>query len=308
MLLASAVRATSASMEIQLNPNLASQVEQLLHKELSEEEPDPATLSTVRQIFARYGVPTDALVGQQAAQDYVVLAAHDQPVAFLQQLLPALKSAADSGTVSMNNYVYLRARLRQRQVEESSNQKSTHPELRDEIERLFRTDQNVRQKNGFNAKKMEEVDHRDAVQEQAIYTKYGVPTYAMVGPQAAKDFIVLIEHQPIEFMKQVLPKLKANVDIGQADPSNYASMFDRVQTDENKPQRYGENFVCTPEGKLVPSPIEDLAHLDQRRAEMGLLPMRLYAKLVVDNSPQGFCQKIAARDQNANIDSARSPK
>jgi hypothetical protein len=103
-------------------------------------------------------------------------------------------------------------------------------------------------------------------------------------------------------MKQVLPKLKANVDIGQADRSIYASLFDRVQTDEKKPQLYGMNFVCTPQGKLEPSPIEDIAHLDQRRAEMGLVPMRLYTKLVVENSPQGFCQKIAASGERRERD------
>lgn len=215
------------------NPRLVEQIEQLLQKELSEEKADPTTSSKVRQIFADHGVPTIALVGKQAAEDYIVLAGHDQPVTFLQQILPSLKKSAEAGEIPNTSYVYLRAVLRQRQIEESVNQTPTNPKLRDQIEGLFRADQEVRQSKGFDAQKMQEIDRRDGVQLRAIFAKYGVPTYTMVGPQAAKDFVVLIDHQPLEFMREVLPKLKQNVAVGQADPANYASMFDRVQADEN---------------------------------------------------------------------------
>jgi hypothetical protein len=66
-------------------------------RELSEDESDPATLSEVRQMSAQYGVPTADLVGQRVAEDYAVLAAHDQPVAFLQQVLAVLQRIAGSG-------------------------------------------------------------------------------------------------------------------------------------------------------------------------------------------------------------------
>jgi hypothetical protein len=280
------------------NPRLAEQIEQLLQKELSEEKADPTMSSKVRQIFVEHGVPTIAQVGQPAAEDYVVLAAHDQPVSFLQQILPSVKKSAEAGKILATSYVYLRALLRQRQIEESLNQTPTNPKLRDQIEELFKTDQAVRQNKDFDAKKMQEIDRRDAVQVRAIFAKYGVPTYRMVGPEAAKDFVVLVEHQPLEFMREVLPQLKQNVAAGQADPANYATMFDRVQTDEHKPQRYGMNFICTPDGRLAPSAIEDVAHLDQRRAEMGLLPMRLYSRLVTENSPQGFCEKVATGEKH----------
>jgi hypothetical protein len=76
-------------------------------------------------------------------------------------------------------------------------------------------------------------------------------------------------------------------------------MFDRVQTYRQGHQRYGQNFVCTAEAKLVPAPIEDAAHVDQRRAELGLLPMRLYSKLVLEHSPEGFCEKLATGGKHA---------
>jgi 3-hydroxymyristoyl/3-hydroxydecanoyl-(acyl carrier protein) dehydratase len=61
--------------------------------------------------------------------------------------------------------------------------------------------------------------------------------------------IILMKHQPVKFLKQVLPAVKVNVDIGQADPSNYASMFDRVQADEkliveNSPQNFATKIAA----------------------------------------------------------------
>jgi hypothetical protein len=54
----------------------------------------------------------------------------------------------------------------------------------------------------------------------------------------------MIQHQSPEFRRKVLPKLKANVDAGQADPGSYAMVFDRSQTDTGKKQMYGENLTC----------------------------------------------------------------
>jgi len=91
----------------------------------------------------------------------------------------------------------------------------------------------------------------------------------------------------------VLPKLRENVDRGEADPGDFAMMFDRAQVDDGKMQRYGANFACQPDGTLGPSPIDDAEHVDVRRAELGLLPMRLYARLLRQSMPPDFCKKVA---------------
>ncbi len=74
----------------------------------------------------------------------------------------------------------------------------------------------------------------------SIFARYGVPTYRLVGAQADSDFVMLIQHQSPEFRLKVLPKLKANVDAGQADPRSYAMMLDRTKTEAGEKQLDGE--------------------------------------------------------------------
>jgi hypothetical protein len=80
------------------------------------------------------------------------------------------------------------------------------------------------------------MDRRTAASLSAIFDRYGVPTYDMVGVRAAKGFVVMVQHHPAEFRREVLPKLKANVDRGQADPVAYAMVYDRAQRDQGKNQ------------------------------------------------------------------------
>ena len=66
-----------------------------------------------------------------------------------------------------------------------------------------------------------------------------MPTRSTVGPEAARQFVTMVQHQPPELRRAVLPKLRENVDRGEADPGDYAMMFDRAQVDDGTLQRYG---------------------------------------------------------------------
>jgi hypothetical protein len=57
---------------------------------------------------------------------------------------------------------------------------------------------------------------------------------------------------------------------------NIAYLTDRVLLAEGKKQLYGTQFTRE-KGELQPRPIEDAAHVDQRRAEAGLPPLAEYA-------------------------------
>jgi hypothetical protein len=119
-----------------------------------------------------------------------------------------------------------------------------------------------------------------------------VPTYDMVGMEAANDFVVMIQHQAPEFRRAALPKLKANVDAGQAEPGKYAMVYDRTQRDQGRNQLYGEQFECE-KGKLVEAPLDDPAQLNTRRAELGLMRIDLHARLLRHYSPD-MCGAAAA--------------
>jgi hypothetical protein len=58
-----------------------------------------------------------------------------------------------------------------------------------------------------------------------------------------------------------------------------ALLTDRVLVHDGQKQRYGSQFDVK-DGKLVAQPVEDLSHLDARRASLGLPPMAEYVKLM----------------------------
>jgi len=274
------------------DPALTARIKQLFQTVLTtESDKEEATAKAeAKEIFAKHGLPTIAEVGEEAAYEFIVLTTtYQQPREFQAQVLAKAKEAAARHDLPPDAVTFYEARLRvEKAKEEASTKAPTNPDLRDEIERLAKTDQAVRQQEGFDRKKMMETDQRNAAALQAIFDKYGVPTYAMVGPGAAGAFVVMVQHQPPQLRLQVLPKLKANVDAGQADPGSYALVYDRSQRDLGRKQLYGEQLECNEGGKLQEAPMEDEAHVNQRRAELGLMRVELYAWLVEQTMPQ-FC-------------------
>ena len=142
-----------------------------------------------------------------------------QPPDFRLQFFARVQEAAARQDLPADAVVFAEARRRQAEVDlRYKTHTPTQPKLRDQISRLIKDDQAVRDKAGFDIKKMEAADRRTAGPLKAIFDRHGVPTFDMVGVQAAKDFVVMVQHQAPAFREAVLPKLKANVDAGQAEP------------------------------------------------------------------------------------------
>jgi hypothetical protein len=262
---------------------LTARIEHLLHSALTtgDDKQEKAIEAEVRQIYKQRGLPAIADVGDKASYDFVFMICSPGGV------LDKVRAAAARHEIPADAAAYCEAHVRQESVKlEAMKHAPTEPQLRDEIERLYKVDQAVRQQNESDMEKMARTDREHAAPLEAIFAKYGVPTYRMVGPEGASDFVVMIQHQSPEFRAKVLPKLKANVEAGQADPGSYGMMFDRSQTDAGKKQMYGANLTCDTENpKLHKGPIEDEEHVDQRRAAIGLMRLELYTRLVIEMSP-----------------------
>jgi Family of unknown function (DUF6624) len=279
------------------NPALADRIERLVETFLTSDDDakQAAALSEARDIFAREGIPGVATVGDAASYGFVLMNMLGQSPALRVRFVESVREAAMRHELPEDAVAFARARMRQTSIEEQHrDQKPSDPALRDQISRLLEDDQAVRQKEGFDAKKMEAIDRRTAAPLKAIFDRYGVPTYDMVGVQAAKDFIVMVQHQSPELRKVVLPKLKANVDAGQADPAVYAMVYDRAQRDLGKNQLYGEQLECATGKSLALAPIDDEANVNRRRAESGLMRVELYARLVRLGSPD-MCASVQPR-------------
>jgi hypothetical protein len=278
------------------DPALAERIERLVDTFLSSDDDDKnaAVLSDARAIFEREGIPSLVKVGDSAAYGFVLINMLGQPPDFRLQFLTRVREAATRYELPEDALAFAEARRRQTEIEERYRTHTpSHPELRDRISRLLKEDQAVREKNGFDLKKMEEVDRRTAGPLKAILDRYGVPTYDMVGVQAAKDFVVMVQHQPPEFRLAVLPKLKVNVDAGQGDPGTYAMVYDRTQRDQGRNQLYGQQLECASGKALDVAPIDDAKNANVRRAELGLMRLELYARLVRQNSPD-LCGSAAS--------------
>jgi hypothetical protein len=278
------------------NAALTARIQRLVHNALftPDDKQEALAEAEAKAIYRQYGLPGTAAVGDEASYAFVMLICSADSRKVQAEVLRKAEDGARRGEIPADAADYCAAHVRQEAVKaEAKRRAPTNPALRDQIERLFKTDQAVREKNEFDMSKMERTDREHQPALEAMFAQYGVPTYRMVGPQAASNFVTMIQHQSPEFRLKLLPKLKANVEAGEADPGSYATVYDRSQTDAGKKQMYGQNLICDSEHpKLLTGPIEDEEHVNQRRAAIGLMRLELYTQLVVAMSPD-VCQAAA---------------
>ncbi|HEX2572138.1 MAG TPA: DUF6624 domain-containing protein [Polyangia bacterium] len=163
------------------------------------------------------------------------------------------------------------------------------PELAREIIEMAEIDQEVRARCGAAAAsgpldpalvaELQAVDERTTARMRDIVAVHGWPGRRMVGPQATFCAWLLVQHADHDraFQKQCLAALEQAVAAGEASPKEFAYLFDRVRVAEDKPQRYGTQFRRV-DGELVPEPIEDPEHVNERRLAIGLVTLEEYAQ------------------------------
>ncbi len=127
------------------------------------------------------------------------------------------------------------------------------------------------------AVKMGEIDRKNAAWLKGVIDKQGWPGATRVGQDGANAAWLLVQHADHDraFQKRCLGLLREAVQKGEATGQQLAYLTDRVLVGEGKKQVYGTQLQ-TVDGKLVPQPIGDEAHVDQRRKEAGLMPLKDY--------------------------------
>ncbi|TCO30735.1 hypothetical protein EV200_101173 [Pedobacter psychrotolerans] len=90
---------------------------------------------------------------------------------------------------------------------------------------------------------------------------------------------LVIDHADTAFIAKYFPILKLQSNKGIVAKRDLATLQDRMQLRSGKKQSYGTQTLKT--GNMVTIwPIDDVQNLDQRRKEMGLLPMNEYINLL----------------------------
>lgn len=122
------------------------------------------------------------------------------------------------------------------------------------------------------------VDSENRTRLEQIVAQHGWPGRALVGDDGAHAAWLLIQHADAwpKFQRKCLD-LMLKLPAGEVSPADVAYLTDRVLLAEGRKQLYGTQFKKL-SGRWQPLPIEDEAHVGNRRAAVGLPPLAEYAK------------------------------
>lgn len=155
--------------------------------------------------------------------------------------------------------------------------------LRKELDKRVAKDQELRNRaneGGQDQALIEQIlatDRDNTAWLKQVVATQGWPPISKVGRDGAQNAWLLVQHGDLDpaFQEQVLALMRTAVAQGEASGANLAYLTDRVRVAQDKPQVYGTQFHEV-DGMLEPRPIEDVAHVDERRAAVGLGTMQDY--------------------------------
>lgn len=161
------------------------------------------------------------------------------------------------------------------------------PELAKELKKMRDEDQKLRnkwvamhRKGKTDTDKFRELtdqaiasDRANTARMREIVAEHGWPTHDLVGRGPSNNAWLIVQHadrNPL-FQAKCLPLLKSAVDNGQADPSNYAYLYDRVRVSRGEKQLYATQSWSN-NGLIKGSfyALEDESQVQVRREEMGI--------------------------------------
>jgi len=127
---------------------------------------------------------------------------------------------------------------------------------------------------------VQEIDTESTTFLKAMIEASGWPSFTSVGKEAAHTAWLLVQHADSDpaLQEEALRLMAPLVEEGQASATDFAYLTDRVLCARRQPQRFGTQFGQDATGANRPFPIEDFAHVDERRAELGLEPLAEYAR------------------------------
>jgi hypothetical protein len=167
----------------------------------------------------------------------------------------------------------------------------TRPALQNELKQMEREDQAARERfiAAFNAHggdlpmddptslAVTHVDEVNLPKLKHIISQDGFPTTAMVGIDGLHAAFLLTTHADDDplFQAKILTIITPRLRKNEIDGNQFALLTDRVLVAQGKHQRYGTQF----EGRgdqMKPKPIQDEAHVDERRRALGLISIANY--------------------------------
>ena len=116
---------------------------------------------------------------------------------------------------------------------------------------------------------------------EEIFNCYGFPGFDKVGKDGSHHFWQLVQHcdKYPDFQKNVLKAMDKEVKKGNANPNNYAYLYDRVKVNAGEKQLFGTQVtyeVATTGRAILKIGLADSANVDRLRKEYSLNPLKSY--------------------------------
>ncbi|RSK45974.1 DUF6624 domain-containing protein [Hymenobacter perfusus] len=137
---------------------------------------------------------------------------------------------------------------------------------------------------------LEDVEKENYARHQPVLEKIvrqvGYPGFRQVGAKSSGNFWLLVQHADAhpDFQRQILKLMLPEVKRKNASPVNYAYLTDRVAINAGQPEEYGTQVTYegagTPAVKAVSRSLRDPAHVNQRRAAIGMEPLENYLDMM----------------------------
>ena len=128
--------------------------------------------------------------------------------------------------------------------------------------------------------RMNDVDADNTRFLKHVVEERGWPGRALVGSDGATAAFLIVQHSSDTLvMAAVLPLLEKAYTRGDAEGQQVALLSDRVAVRRHQPQVYGTQASLV-NGRFVLDPIADSAHVDARRAQMGMPPVAAYMRIL----------------------------
>jgi len=133
---------------------------------------------------------------------------------------------------------------------------------------------------------------------QEIFNENGFIGYDLVGKEGSMNFWIMVQHSDHnpKFQEEVLEKMKIEVDRGNAKPSNYGLLVDRVNLNTGKAQIYGTQVRYNMKtGQAYPKELADSISVNKRRKSIGLEPIKTYlnrmSEMHFEMNKEGYVKK-----------------
>jgi len=131
------------------------------------------------------------------------------------------------------------------------------------------------------AEHIAKIDSQNTAWLEKVIEEQGFLGLSDVDGDGVQALFLLIQHSPsLEFQKKCLSYMKRALQQGEADTVHVTYLTDRILMREGKPQRHGTQGSSLEDGVIVPLPIEDEGHINDRRKAIGLEQLEEYLRMM----------------------------